>query len=191
MPPYSPTDMLRRQGWDESAAALEDDPGWRRADRLDVAEARTVIYRLGRNDGPAILFDLYRSGCIDQTVLSALVPGVWTAAEWPSASLPRRVWIEWFRLGRYPRPTQPTTLYRGTVPQRARGMAWTTDRERAAFFAARWKLMAGRLAYVYEVLASPEAMLADLESVQGNGGRREAEVIVDPTILPRLRRTAA
>ncbi len=184
---YPPTDLLRRQGWGEVAVYLEDHPAWRRADELTLDEAEIVIGRIGRVDRPAMLFDLWDGQVIDKATLTALVPGVWSGAEWPSATLSRRVWIELFRAGAYPTPSKPTDLYRGAIPSHARGMAWTRDRDKAEWFAARWTLLTDKAAHVYTVAAPPAAFLADIDLIEG-GGRREGEIVVDPAFLPRLRR---
>jgi hypothetical protein len=150
---------------------------------LTVDEAETALSRVGRVNGPALLFDLYYSGCLTADMLPALVVGVWSAAEWPSGNLPRSTWINWFRKAAYPPPSGPLVIYRGAIPQHARGMAWTTDRQRAEWFANRW---AG--AHVYTVTAEPAAVLADVDAIEGDGGRRECEIVVDPAMLGRLRR---
>lgn len=62
-------------------------------------------------------------------------------------------------------------------------MSWTTSREVAAWFAERWR---GKGAHVYTVTAAPDAILADVDAILGDGGRGEHEVIVDPSMLPRL-----
>jgi hypothetical protein len=141
----------------------------------------------GRNDMPALLFDLYAAGRIDPTILRAVLPGVWVGAEWPEACVPRRTWISWFRLAAFAPPPAPVTIYRGSIPRFARGMAWTSDPEKAAWFARRWAVLRHpRVAHVYTVAAPPEAILADMDALFE--GRAEAEIVVDPALLPPLRR---
>ena len=151
-----------------------------------TAEALDAMYRVGRNHAPALLFDLYYARRLDDAALAPLVHQAWTGAEWPERSLTRRTWLAWFRLAAYPRPDNPIVVYRGAPPRLARGMAWTTDRERAAWFANRWIT---RGAHVYTATARPEAVMADIDALEGDGGRREAEIVVDPALLPELRRS--
>jgi hypothetical protein len=68
-------------------------------------------------------------------------------------------------------------------------MSWTTDSERAQWFADRWSRTVGATAHVYTVLAPPAAILADVDAIEGEGGRMEGEIVVDPAKLPRLARS--
>jgi hypothetical protein len=61
-------------------------------------------------------------------------------------------------------------------------MSWTTDLDTARWFATRWLDHGYREAEVITVLAPPEAMLVE------TADDREHEVVVDPTLLPRVRR---
>jgi hypothetical protein len=96
-------------------------------------------------------------------------------------------------IGRPLTPDEAETLVcrvdRVDEPRYARGMAWTTDRDKATWFADRWGRV-DRDAYVYSVIAEPAAILADVDAIEGDGGRRECEIVVDPAMLPRLRRAA-
>lgn len=164
---------------------------WRRSWSLTGDEFEAGHLRLGRNSGPALLFDCYWRGRIGQPELAAQLPSVWTMAEWPLQALSRSMWIEFFRLADYAPPAGPITLYRGTVSSHARSMAWTTDRDRARWFASRWHRfgkLGSRLPYVYAADAPPAAILADIDALQEDGGRGEREIVVDPALLPKLRR---
>jgi hypothetical protein len=70
-------------------------------------------------------------------------------------------------------PTGAATLYRGCLPARVRGMAWTTTVERAEFFAER----RGASARVYAAHVPPRHILAILHD------RGEDEVVVNPRWL--------
>ena len=106
-------------------------------------------------------------------------------------SLGTRFWVHLFRRAAYPAPSGPLTLYRGAPPRYARGMSWTTRRSKAAWFAGRWGMNPGKAsAHVYEATALPEACLADVDALVP-GGRSEGEIVVDPSLLRRLRRVSA
>jgi hypothetical protein len=156
---------------------------------LTGEEVDYALGAVGRNAGPALLFDLYYSRRLAPSVLAAVLVGAWSGAEFPGRTLPRSTWIAWFREAAYPTPAGPVILYRGAIPRHARGMSWTPDRERADWFANRWTL--GRPEYpahVYTVTADPAAILADVDALEGEGGRQEHEIIVDPAKLPPVRR---
>lgn len=139
---------------------------------------------VGRNKAPGLLFDLFCTRQVDQAALRAVLPGVWSGAEWPEYSLSRPTWLWWFELSKFPRPTEALWLYRGARPRYARGMAWTRDAGRAAWCAHRWTEQTGHVAHVYNDLALPEAVLADIDALEGDGGRSEGEVVVHPPRLP-------
>ena len=184
----APTDLLRSRGWVVAAASLETHPTWQRSDRLTVDEAEVVLGRVGRNGAPAVLFDLFYSGCLGSDAMPALVAQTWSRAEWPASNVPRRIWIEWFRLAAYAASADPLTVYRGATPRFARGMSWTIDRAKAQWFGDRWTLVTGKVAHVYTVTAPADAILADIDLIEGGGGRHEAEIVVDPVMLPKVRR---
>jgi hypothetical protein len=141
----------------------------------------------GRNAGPSLLFDWWYSGRLTTEDLRAVIGDVWVSAEWPAAALGQRQWIEFFRIAGFvaddsrPPPTEPMKVYRASTWGRRRGMSWTEDRERAQWFANRWTAR-GRTALVFETWVEPKAVLALL------GDRGEAEVVVDPGMLPPIRR---
>ncbi len=150
---------------------------------LTIDEAETALALVGRNAGPALLFDLLRWRCLTLGALPALLLHVWVAAEGPGRSVPHSVWIDWFRQAAYPPPARPLAIFRGAVPRRARGLSWTTDREQAAWFAGRGD------AYLYTATAEPDAVLADVAAILGSddeGGERE--IIVNTRMLGRIRR---
>jgi hypothetical protein len=65
-------------------------------------------------------------------------------------------------------------------------MAWSRDRDKAMWFARRWA-STGHVVHVYTVAAPPNAVLADIDTLEPDG-RGEGEVVVDPRLLPRLQR---
>lgn len=157
-----------------------------------MIDAGTFLERVaenGRNAGPHMLQDAYRAGQLDPATLALVLPAVWSGAEYPEFHLHVRDWVALFRLagfsstppGHEP-PTEPLTIYRGAIPHRARGMAWTTDREQASWFANRYELGTRREwrdAYVYVATVEPPAVLAACDD------RTEGELVIDPAMLPR------
>ena len=61
-------------------------------------------------------------------------------------------------------------------------MAWTTDRQRAEWFADRWTLWATGTGMVVTATIHPGAVLAFIDD------RRESEVVLDPGALPPIRK---
>jgi hypothetical protein len=77
------------------------------------------------------------------------------------------------------------TVLRGCSRRRVRGLAWTTDRVRAEFFAR-----GGRLGRQPDpVIACAEIAKADIFFV--STGRDESEVVLDPYSIKRLRLESA
>lgn len=72
-----------------------------------------------------------------------------------------------------PRPEIELTLYRGVRRRRdGRGLSWTTDPTKAAWFAGRWR-RSGKPGYVFRTRVKPDALLARFV------GRGEAEYVLD------------
>lgn len=142
-----------------------------------------------RVHGPALLFDWFCLGRLHRGDMAAVVCDVWTRAERPQGNLGLGMWVMFFEMAGYPKPAGPLTVYRGATLGRARGMSWTTDLEKARWFAGRFAQDTRfRPAYVYAVEAPPEAVLADVDALQGDGGRWEGEIVVNPHRLPKVRR---
>jgi hypothetical protein len=78
-----------------------------------------------------------------------------------------------------PAPTEPLVIWRGQRDRRAPKMSWTTDRDRAVWFAHRYGLVS-RPSVLYRAVAPPEAVLAFIDSEHD---RAETEVIVNPHLL--------
>ena len=83
------------------------------------------------------------------------------------------------------KPTEPVTLYRGVgSPRYRRGLSWTTDHSVALSFARRSQNRGSDMGLVYEARdVAPSAVLAIFLD-----DRKEQEYVVEPTLLPRLRR---
>ena len=108
----------------------------------------------------------------------------WVLTEYPGRSLTKRRAIQLFRLAgwmsdtvegdvNHPdaprRPDIPLRLWRGATARYRRGLAWTANPERAAWFARRWK----DDAKVWQVTVPPQRMLASFNA------RGEAEIVCD------------
>ncbi len=156
-----------------------------------VEDFETQVSGYGRNYGPAILFDWWYFGKLTRDDLRAVIGGVWSGAEYPSRSLGQADWVGLFRKVGFvsdtgqPPPTEPMTVHRGTSWGRRRGMAWTTDEAVAGWFADRYRRM-GLEAMVFTVTVEPGAVLAMLAEE-----RNESEVVVDPFMLPPVRRPSS
>lgn len=164
---------------------------WKASLPAAVLQVSRAMLRAGRNDAPFVLLDALDDGQIAWTPdhLQPLVADAWSAAEAPELDLGADLWVSLFSAADYPRPPEPLTLYRGCSPHRRRGMAWSTDIERARWFARRFLTQAGpRGRALYETTAPPDAVLAMVDGACVDGGRHEAEVVVDPTKLAQIRR---
>lgn len=148
------------------------------ADQLTTEELGWLIGLAGRVNGPEFLNEAYSEGKVTAATVAALVGGIWSSAEYPDRELDHDTWRWLFDVAGFtvdgkpaPRPAEPMTLFRGSVPERCTDWSWTRDRAVAEVFAAgprgRGK---GRL-WVCEV--PPEHMLAI------NTERDEDEIVVD------------
>ncbi|MER7309999.1 hypothetical protein, partial [Streptomyces griseoluteus] len=149
---------------------------------VDLTEFCTWLGRVGRVNGPALLFDAWHRAQIDTATLTATIGSVWSDAEYPDQCLDREAWRELFAAAGFTvdgqpatRPAEPVELWRGTVPERRTDWSWTTDRAVAERFAGGLRgRKPGRL---YRLLAPPHALLC------ANTERDEAEYVVDTTGL--------
>lgn len=99
---------------------------------------------LGRNEMPLQVDEWWTMGRISREFLHEELAGIWSLCEWPQGHLGMDRWVELFHeagviveSGAAP-PAVPFTAWRGATWGRRRGMAWTTKRETAAFFATRF-----------------------------------------------------
>jgi hypothetical protein len=77
-------------------------------------------------------------------------------------------------------------LYRGTVADHERGMAWTTCPPLARWFAGYWihTIQPGAdVGCIYQTTALAAAVLCETDRHPGPGRRSEHEVIVNPHLL--------
>lgn len=147
-----------------------------------------TAYRAGRANGPRLLQSWFINGRLTNDDLREVLAFVWSAAEWPAESLGVATWVYLFRAAGFvsddgsPQPTEPLVAYRGATWGRRRGMSWTTDPEQARWFADRFAVLGPALVFTAEV--PPTAVLALI----GEEHRSESEVVVDPALLPPIRR---
>ena len=149
------------------------------ADTLTGEELQYLIGRGGRDSGSWLLYTAYTEAKITDAVLAETIGGVWSMADRPDRDLDRDEWRMLFAAAgftvdgeRKPRPTEPMTLFRGSVPERQTDWSWTYSVDVATKYADG--NMPGRAAgklWVCEV--PPEAMLAI------NTERDEDEIVVD------------
>lgn len=165
------------------------------SERMTAGDYEGALAAAGRNAGPYLLFEWILSRRIGWPKVRDLILGVWSAAEHPEHQLGTREWVHLFRKVGFvseppeqPSPTESLELYRGSAWSRRRGMAWTWDRGRAEWFAARssWLGLPGLL---FSATVAPEHILAMAHD--SDQGRAEAEVVISPAGLPPLRRKDA
>ena len=145
---------------------------------LTADELMTAVAYVDRNAGPSLLWKVVmESNRLRSDALPEAVPSVWSSAEFPEQYLDTWDWGELFSEAGFTidykpaeRPTEPVRLYRGSNEDHREGMAWTSDRERAAWFASRptWPTP-GK---VWTALVEPDRLLAIVHD------RDEAEHIV-------------
>lgn len=171
------------------AAEIARNPGHTAADNF-----LTAASLVGRNHGPALLFDWWKDGHLTPGDMAAIVAFVWSGADGSRRSLSTELWVNFFKMAGYQKPDNPLRLYRGATPHFARGMSWTDDPIVARWFADRFATFAGsgpfKAAYVYTIVAPPEAILWDSTNpiFQDVGRPNEREIVVDPRLIPKTRR---
>ncbi len=161
-----------------------DEAGYYRYDgTMDAETFSQACTSLNRNEGPALLYDLYPRS-IDVAEHPEIVAEVWCMAEFPAQLLDADDWVMLFEEAGYTedgkrarRPRKSVTVYRGCSADRRFGMSWTTDLERARWFADR-DLGQG-IGGVYQAEIAPGFLLAYIHEDH----RQEAEYVIDPTAL--------
>lgn len=147
-----------------------------------VEQLGEALGRLGRNDGPALLFDLHNEGLLSADAAAAHTGTAWSMAEYPDAYLDHESWRWLFSHAGYThdgkrsdRPAEAVRLYRGSVPERRADWSWTDRRDVAERYAAGG--LGGRPAgQVWTALVEPWRLLCRNDDTDG---RNEAEYVVD------------
>ena len=151
---------------------------------LTKDEFEKLLCLAGRIHGPALLHDAYCFRVISPSTVTDTIGYVWSGAEFPEKSLRRVDWLGMFAVAGFTingklakKPDHPVTLYRGTIPSRARRMSWTSDLAVAEKFAKVIRAIRDP-GKVYETVAPPSALLCI-----NNDDRDEAEHVIDPAGL--------
>lgn len=162
----------------------------RRGEPITAEEWNRAAARVGRNPATALL--LFTNDLLAPDVLPGAVADAWQSAEFPLSFLTRADWLDLFGRAGYtvdgspaPRPSEPQRLYRGCGVRLSRRWSWTPDRDLAQWFADRWPTLGE--AAVFEVDASPSAMLATFTGTGDDARHGESEVVLNTKGL-RIRR---
>lgn len=99
-------------------------------------------------DAPYFVASLVAANCFEAEAAVEAVAWAWSIPEWPDANFGSAMWLRLFgRVGYFhdadhgidlTPPEEVPTLWRGAISSRRKGLAWTSDRERAEWFANRW-----------------------------------------------------
>ena len=157
----------------------------RRGRTLTADQWEDLALGAGRIHGPELLYSAWRGHVIAVEAVAAVVGSVWAMSEYPDRSLARSEWRELFGVAGYTvdgkraaRPTELLTLWRGSVPERARDWSWTASRAVAERYATG--RIAGRpLGHLYRATVHPIHLLC---SNTGHD-RDEAEYVVDTDLI--------
>lgn len=146
---------------------------------LTADEWDTASSRVGRNNQPALLFDLWWRKLLGG-ILGIAARDAWCAAEYPADYVEPDAWFLIFGQAGYTvdgisaiLPDSPLTLYRGAPEGHRCGMSWTSDVQTAERFA--FGGLRGRQAgNVWEATVEPSRLLACIND------RKESEYVVRP-----------
>ena len=153
-----------------------------------------VAARAGRNDLPALLATavFIDRNLTDEDQIRKGVRDAWTMPEWPLATLGPDIWgmlfgrvlelgSEWLDDEANKRPSselpEAVTLWRGATHEHRAGMSWTSDRDKAAWFATRFTGTRMQPAKLYEITAAPHMVFARFDH------RGESEWVLDPEMI--------
>ncbi len=125
-----------------SSPLYEDENGYYFDGQIDAEIFSAASSRVGRNNAPALLCDLYYGKSLDLAAHPSVVARAWSLPEYPERCIRRGIWVQLFRTAGYTHdgqpaspPTEPITVYRGCTPDGRAGMAWTSDLAMARRFA--------------------------------------------------------
>jgi hypothetical protein len=124
------------------------------------------------------IVDMVETAGLDQERLAKLLAETWTLIELPLQNVPQRELVRLFRRAGFVSdseagpPTWPLTLYRGAPTIHRHGMSWTTDKEKADWFAQRWANTRGA-GRTWVATVQPNRVLGVFDS------RNEDEVVID------------
>lgn len=139
-----------------------------------------ITYGLGRDIFPLAL--IASAHWMDLDELAKAVEASWTMPDNPQTQLTREDWLGYFQKVGYldntvraPRPSEPITVWRGADASRRRRWSWTTDTDRAEWFADRLT-SAGIDGRVWKTTAPARARLAHFH---GEDSRGEDEHVIN------------
>lgn len=125
---------------------------------------------------------------VQKQSLRSLLEAFWSDMESPAYVYGCGTVVRWFRRAGFvsddpavQRPTEPITVWRGTQTCRSadgRGVSWTTDRDKARWFAARFAI--DEPGWVWEATVPPSGVLGMFTD------RGEEEVVVSPWCIRDL-----
>ena len=145
----------------------------------------------GKERAPLVLHEAWCRGLFVPSDLRIALPPTWCAPMRPEPLLGTLKWLELFRAAGYRSPDDPIVIYRGAPSKDCRGMSWTTDIERATWFANHYNVRQQwttdpQPSHIYRCTAQPEAVLCQIpKTIVGDLAWEENEVIVnpDPSVL--------
>jgi hypothetical protein len=151
--------------------------------KLDAGDWESALGIVEKPYRLAFVENWQGSGRLPHRALRECLAFAWTASEYPGRAIPKKRTLRLFRLAGWmsdttgevndhdapARPLIPLRLWRGSTARYQRGLAWTADPERAAWFANRWH----DGAKVWECTVPPARLLASFN------GRGEAEFVCD------------
>ncbi len=190
---------------DTARETLAKPPPWKleRRGGIDVEQVREELRRThpSRQHAPHALCQVYewqRGGYAESPTelgrfftpeqLRQLIGDWWTQIEYPSQIALRQPQVlDLFRAAGFvanpadvAQPTEVLTVYRGVQGEGSpRGLSWTTELDRAVWFARRWPFLP--LGTVWAAEVPPKHVLGIFHN------REEAEVVVNPRNLRNLR----
>lgn len=140
-------------------------------------------------DLPWATAEVIAGRCLTPQGSRELIVQAWTGPEFPEANLTQDLWLGIFGTVGFiadddedgqqeAPPDAPMRLWRGAIPSRARGMAWTSNRSRAEWFATRLDGVSSReRGALWTATAPPNTILARFTR------RGEDEFVLDPRNL--------
>lgn len=145
---------------------------------------------LGRNKAPDRFLDAVIDGEISTELMRELILGVWCGAELPLRAIGdgepetgAELWLTMFERTGFVAdsddlPDMPVTVYRGAPLDEPHGFSWSWSRDKAEWFANRYRGAFVEPCGIFSVTLERDHLLGII-----TGERGECEVIVNPEIL--------
>ena len=133
-------------------------------------------------DLPCAMNEVIRAECLTPEGCRQLVIKAWVHPEFPEVNLTREDWLMAFSRvgyvndseeGELAPPEESIQLWRGAIAERKHGMAWTSDKQRALWFAKRFNGTSETNAELWTAEVAAERVLARFM------GRGESEYVVN------------